>query len=151
LCDWLDKVKSVTYRRVEKRQLGDRPTSGVMHLTSFNDDASDCYSITVSHAGRSVDVALQRRCYMFLFAAGVAPVLPGPARLMAHFVPCCTAASILHASQCLCDPQIIAGDNTAFIQQLVGFAPLAYGFTLTASCQEAGSRRNFKISIYLCL
>jgi hypothetical protein len=86
---------------------------------------------------------------MLLFAAGVVPVLPGPALLVADFVPCCTEAFILNTSQCMCDPQIIAGNNTTFIQQLAGFAPLDCGFTLTASCQEAGSRRKLNFPIYL--
>lgn len=60
----------------------------------------------------------------------------GPAPLVADFVPCCTAVSMLDASQCLCEVDVLSGDRLTFLQQLVGFAPLGCGFALTANCPE---------------
>jgi hypothetical protein len=53
---------------------------------------------------------------------------------VADFAPCCAAAALLNTSQCVCDKEVLAGGRTAFIRQLIGFAPLGCGFALTGSC-----------------
>ena len=67
---------------------------------------------------------------------------PGPAPLVSDFVPCCTAASVLNVSECLCDENFIFSDETrtTFLQQLIGFAPLGCGFALTGTCPEITDR-----------
>ena len=67
---------------------------------------------------------------------------PGPAPLVSDFVPCCTAASVLNVSECLCDENFIFADETrtTFLQQLIGFAPLGCGFALTGTCPAITDR-----------
>lgn len=113
-------------------------------LAAAGNDTSDVASVEeLISEGGALDDSLPCESQVEAAAAmcqRLTRTTPGPAPLVADFVPCCSAVSVLDSSQCLCDPDVLTGDRTTFLQQLIGFSPLGCGFALTASCPEVSDQ-----------
>ena len=116
-------------------------------ITNEREDLSDepvaSVEVLISEGG-ALDVSLPCDDQVEAAAAmcqRLTRVTPGPAPLVTDYVPCCSAATVLNMSRCLCEDEDGDGSRLAvrperetFLTRLIGFAPLGCGFSLTESC-----------------